>query len=89
MGVYPPGSIVMLNNKDIARVAEPETLMQPRIYILIDQFQIKYSYSERSNTLIRLAVQKELSIKEVFEPEDITLPPKKTEENAEKKAVNV
>jgi HD-GYP domain-containing protein (c-di-GMP phosphodiesterase class II) len=73
IGVYPPSSIVLLNNGELARVVESETLMQPQIRILVDQ-RGKHVYSDRNNTLVKLSIQKELSIKKVFEPEEISLP---------------
>jgi HD-GYP domain-containing protein (c-di-GMP phosphodiesterase class II) len=72
IGMYPPGSIVLLNNGEIARVVEPDALMQPRVHIIVDQGGKHTIYNRRNSELVRLSAQKELSITKAFEPEEIS-----------------
>jgi HD-GYP domain-containing protein (c-di-GMP phosphodiesterase class II) len=62
MGIYPIGSIVLMNNGALARVAEVQVTapLRPKIRILIDEFGKVYKQDE--GDLIDLLVEKSLFI---------------------------
>jgi HD-GYP domain-containing protein (c-di-GMP phosphodiesterase class II) len=73
MGIYPIGSIVLLNNGSIARVAEVhgEAPLRPRIRILIDDFG--KSYSQDEGEAVDLLTEKSLFIARALDPKEFTV----------------
>jgi HD-GYP domain-containing protein (c-di-GMP phosphodiesterase class II) len=72
MGIYPIGSIVLLNNGSVARVVEVhgEAPLRPRIRILIDEFGKAYEQDEGET--IDLLSEKGLFIARAIDPKDFS-----------------
>jgi hypothetical protein len=70
MGIYPIGSIVLLNNGALARVAEVhgEAPLRPKIRILIDEFGKVFKQDE--GDLIDLLTEKSLFIAKAVDPKE-------------------
>lgn len=70
MGIYPIGSIVLLNNGSVARVVEVrgEAPLRPRIRILIDDFGKAYSQDEGET--VDLLTEKSLFIARAIDPKE-------------------
>jgi HD-GYP domain-containing protein (c-di-GMP phosphodiesterase class II) len=71
MGIYPIGSIVLLNNGAMARVQEVSATapLRPRIRILIDEFG--KIFKQDDGDLIDLLVEKSLFIAKAVDPGEI------------------
>jgi HD-GYP domain-containing protein (c-di-GMP phosphodiesterase class II) len=71
MGIYPIGSVIMLNNGAIARVTEVQgdAPLRPKIRILIDEFGKVYQNDE--GDLIDLLTEKSLFIARALDPKEI------------------
>lgn len=71
MGIYPIGSIVLLNNGAIARVVDVhrDTPLRPKLRILIDENSRQYS--DDDGDLIDLLSEKTLFIARAIDPEDL------------------
>ena len=71
MGIYPIGSIVLLNNGAMARVADVQTTapLRPKIRILIDEFGKVFKQEE--GELIDLLLEKSLFIARAVDPKEI------------------
>jgi HD-GYP domain-containing protein (c-di-GMP phosphodiesterase class II) len=71
MGIYPIGSIILLNNGAIARVIEvhKDTPLRPSIRILIDEFGKVYEKDE--GDLIDLLTEKSLFIARALDPKEL------------------
>ncbi|QQO09703.1 HD-GYP domain-containing protein [Breznakiella homolactica] len=71
MGIYPIGSIILLNNGAIARVVEVrgDAPLRPNIRILIDEFGKVYKQDE--GDLIELLTEKSLFIARALDPKEI------------------
>ncbi|MDR0589738.1 MAG: HD-GYP domain-containing protein [Spirochaetaceae bacterium] len=72
MGIYPIGSIVLLNNGAVARVTEVrnETPLRPKICLLIDESGKVYSQKEEK--IIDLLNEKKLFISRALDPKELT-----------------
>ena len=70
MGIYPIGSIILLNNGCLARVVEVEGTapLRPKIRILIDEFGKVFKQDE--GDLIDLLVEKSLFIAKAVDPKE-------------------
>ena len=70
MGIYPIGSIILLNNKATARVIEVQATapLRPKIKILIDEFGKKYKQDDGDE--IDLLVEKSLFIAKAIDPKE-------------------
>ena len=68
MGIYPIGSIILLNNGALARVVEVESTapLRPKIKILIDEFGKVFKQDE--GDVIDLLVEKSLFIAKAVDP---------------------
>ncbi|MFA6507409.1 MAG: HD-GYP domain-containing protein [Treponemataceae bacterium] len=73
MGIYPIGSIVLLNNGSVARVVEVhgEAPLRPRIRILIDDFGKAYSQDEGET--VDLLTEKSLFIARAIDPKEFAV----------------
>lgn len=71
LGIYPIGSIILLNNGALARVVEvqPSAPLRPQIRILIDEFGKVYKQDE--GDLIDLLVEKNLFIAKAVDPKEV------------------
>ncbi|MDR2072057.1 MAG: HD-GYP domain-containing protein [Spirochaetaceae bacterium] len=71
MGIYPIGSIILLNNGSIARVTEVhgDAPLRPKIRILIDEFGKMFKQDE--GELIDLLTEKSLFIARALDPREI------------------
>jgi HD-GYP domain-containing protein (c-di-GMP phosphodiesterase class II) len=71
MGIYPIGSIVLLNNKAIARVVKvmPTAALRPRVKILVDESGKVFKQDE--GTEIDLFGEKSLFIAKAMDPKEI------------------
>ncbi|MDR2313570.1 MAG: HD-GYP domain-containing protein [Spirochaetaceae bacterium] len=71
MGIYPIGSIILLNNGAIARVTEVhgDAPLRPKIRILIDEFGKMFKQDE--GELIDLLTEKSLFIARALDPREI------------------
>ena len=71
MGIYPIGSIILLNNGALARVIEVhgEAPLRPRIRILIDEFGKAFKQDE--GDLIDLLTEKSLFIAKALDPKEL------------------
>jgi HD-GYP domain-containing protein (c-di-GMP phosphodiesterase class II) len=71
MGIYPIGSIILLNNGAIARVTEVQgdAPLRPKIRILIDEFGKMYKQDE--GDLIDLLTEKSLFIARALDPKEL------------------
>lgn len=71
MGIYPIGSIILLNNGAIARVIEvhKDTPLRPSIRILIDEFGKVFEKDE--GDLIDLLTEKSLFIARALDPKEL------------------
>ncbi len=72
MGIYPIGSIILLNNGAIARVVEvhKDAPLRPSIRVLIDEFGKVYKKDE--GDLIDLLTEKSLFIARALDPKEIS-----------------
>ncbi|MCL1814468.1 MAG: HD-GYP domain-containing protein [Treponema sp.] len=72
MGIYPIGSIILLNNGVIARVTEVQgdAPLRPKIRILIDEFGKMYRQDE--GELIDLLTEKSFFIARALDPKEIS-----------------
>ena len=72
MGIYPIGSIILLNNGVIARVTEVQgdAPLRPKIHILIDEFGKMFKQGE--GEMIDLLTEKSLFIARALDPKEIT-----------------
>jgi HD-GYP domain-containing protein (c-di-GMP phosphodiesterase class II) len=70
MGIYPIGSIILLNNGSIARVVEVQgdAPLRPKISILIDEFGKVYEQDQ--GEIIDLLAEKSLFIARAIDPKD-------------------
>jgi HD-GYP domain-containing protein (c-di-GMP phosphodiesterase class II) len=70
MGIYPIGSIILLNNGSVARVTEVQgdAPLRPKIRILIDEFGKVYQQNEGDT--IDLLTEKSLFIARAIDPKD-------------------
>jgi hypothetical protein len=70
MGIYPIGSIVLLNNSVIARVADvhPDAPLRPKLRSLIDEYGKQYAKDE--GELIDLLSEKTLFIAKAIDPKE-------------------
>ena len=70
MGIYPIGSIILLNNGALARVVEVEATapLRPQIRVLIDEFGKIYKQDE--GDVIDLLVEKSLFIARAIDPKE-------------------
>jgi HD-GYP domain-containing protein (c-di-GMP phosphodiesterase class II) len=71
MGIYPIGSVIMLNNGSIARVTEVQgdAPLRPKIRILIDEFGKIFKNDE--GDLSDLLTEKSLCIAQALDPKEI------------------
>jgi HD-GYP domain-containing protein (c-di-GMP phosphodiesterase class II) len=71
MGIYPIGSIVLLNNKAMARVIEVhgEAPLRPKIHLLINEYGRVFKPNEGDD--IDLLTEKSLFISKAVDPKDI------------------
>ncbi|MDR2552066.1 MAG: HD-GYP domain-containing protein [Treponema sp.] len=72
MGIYPIGSIILLNNGSIARVMEvqKEAPLRPRIRVLIDECGKMYRPDE--GEIIDLLTEKSIFISQALDPKEIS-----------------
>ena len=72
MGIYPIGSIVLLNNGAIARVAKimPVAALRPRIKILVDESGNVFKQDEGAE--IDLLAEKSLFISQAMDPKEVS-----------------
>ena len=72
MGIYPIGSIILLNNGALARVTEvqPNAPLRPKIKILIDEFGKTFKQDDGDE--IDLLVEKGLFIAKAVDPKELT-----------------
>ena len=72
MGIYPIGSIVLLNNGAIARVVKvmPAAALRPRIKILVDKSGRIYQHEEGAE--IELLTEKSLFITKAMDPNEVS-----------------
>jgi HD-GYP domain-containing protein (c-di-GMP phosphodiesterase class II) len=72
MGIYPIGSVIMLNNGAVARVTEVQgdAPLRPKIRLLIDEFGKVYKNDE--GELIDLLTEKSLFIAQALDPKEIS-----------------
>ena len=72
MGIYPIGSIILLNNGVIARVTEVQgdAPLRPKIRILVDEFG--KMYRQDKGELIDLLTEKSLFIARALDPKEIS-----------------
>jgi HD-GYP domain-containing protein (c-di-GMP phosphodiesterase class II) len=70
MGIYPIGSIVLLNNAAIARVIDvhPEAPLRPKLRVLIDEYGKQYGGGE--GDIIDLLNEKSLFIARAIDPKE-------------------
>jgi HD-GYP domain-containing protein (c-di-GMP phosphodiesterase class II) len=70
MGIYPIGSLVLLNNAAIARVLDvhPDSPLRPRLRILIDEYGRQYADEE--GDIVDLAEERSLFIARAIDPKD-------------------
>ena len=70
MGIYPIGSIILLNNGATARVVEVQATapLRPKIKILIDEFGKKYKQDDGDE--IDLLIEKSLFIAKAIDPKE-------------------
>jgi HD-GYP domain-containing protein (c-di-GMP phosphodiesterase class II) len=72
MGIYPIGSIILLNNGAIARVTEVQgdAPLRPKIRILIDEFGKMYKQDE--GDILDLLTEKSLFIARALDPKELS-----------------
>jgi hypothetical protein len=70
MGIYPIGSIVLLNNGALARVVEVhgDAPLRPQIRVLIDEFG--KTYKQDDGELVNLLMEKSLFIARAIDPRE-------------------
>jgi len=71
MGIYPIGSIVVLNNASIAKVVatHPDTPLRPRLRVLVDEFG--NHYKEPEGEVLDLLTEKTLFIARAIDPREL------------------
>lgn len=71
MGIYPIGSIVVLNNAAIAKVVatHPDTPLRPRLRVLVDEFG--NHYKEPEGDILDLLTEKTLFIARAIDPREL------------------
>jgi len=71
MGIYPIGSIILLNNGALARVMEvqPTAPLRPKIKILIDEFG--KTFTQDNGEEIDLLIEKSLFIAKAVDPKEL------------------
>jgi HD-GYP domain-containing protein (c-di-GMP phosphodiesterase class II) len=72
MGIYPIGSIILLNNGSLARVIEVQgdAPLRPKIRVLVDEFGKVYKHDE--GDMIDLLTEKSLFIAKALDPKELT-----------------
>ncbi|MCX7024552.1 MAG: HD-GYP domain-containing protein [Spirochaetes bacterium] len=70
MGIYPIGSLVLLNNAAIARVLEThaESPLRPKLRIIVDEFG--KNYKDEDGDMVDLAAEKTLFIARAIDPKE-------------------
>ena len=71
MGIYPIGSMVLLNNAAIARVVEthPDAPLRPKLRILVDEFG--KSFQDDKGDQVDLLSEKALFIARALDPKEV------------------
>jgi len=71
MGIYPIGSLVLLNNAAIARVVEthPDAPLRPKLRILVDEFG--KSFSDDRGDQVDLLSEKALFVARALDPKEV------------------
>ena len=71
MGIYPIGSLVLLNNAAIAKVFEthPDAPLRPKLRILVDEFG--KSYEDDRGDVVDLLSEKSLFIARALDPKEV------------------
>lgn len=71
MGIYPIGSMILLNNAAIARVVEthPEAPLRPKLRVIVDEFGKRYEHDE--GDLVDLIAEKTLFIARALDPKEL------------------
>jgi HD-GYP domain-containing protein (c-di-GMP phosphodiesterase class II) len=74
MGIYPIGSIVVLNNAAVARVIDThaDAPLRPRLRIIVDEFS--KHYKDDSGDTIDLLAEKSLFIARAVDPRELAAP---------------
>ena len=74
IGIYPVGSIVLMNNSVIARVVETnrEAPLRPKIRVLIDEFAKPYTQNE--GELVNLMENRNIFIARAIDPAEYQKP---------------
>ncbi|OHD24707.1 MAG: phosphohydrolase [Spirochaetes bacterium GWB1_59_5] len=74
MGIYPIGSIVVLNNAAVARVIDThaDAPLRPRLRIIVDEFS--KHYKDDSGDMIDLLAEKSLFIARAVDPRELATP---------------
>jgi HD-GYP domain len=72
LGIYPIGSIVLLNNAAIARVIEthPDAPLRPKLRIIVDEFGKKYDDDE--GDAVDLVTEKTVFIARALDPKELS-----------------
>ncbi len=72
MGIYPLGSLVLLNNAAIAKVVEihPDAPLRPKLRVLVDEFG--KSYEEDRGDIVDLLAEKSLFVARALDPKEVT-----------------
>jgi HD-GYP domain-containing protein (c-di-GMP phosphodiesterase class II) len=70
MGIYPIGSLVLLNNSAIARVVDvhPDAPLRPKLRVLLDEYGRQYA--DEDGDLIDLPSERSLFIARAIDPKD-------------------
>ncbi|HSV56834.1 MAG TPA: HD-GYP domain-containing protein [Magnetospirillaceae bacterium] len=71
MGIYPIGSLVLLNNAAIARVIEthPDAPLRPKLRVLVDEFG--KSHTDDKGDLVDLLAEKSMFIARALDPREV------------------
>ncbi len=71
MGIYPIGSLVLLNNAAIARVLEthPDAPLRPKIKIIVDEFG--KHYKDDNGDILDLLTEKSMFIARAIDPKEL------------------
>jgi hypothetical protein len=70
MGIYPIGSLVLLNSSAIARVVDvhPDAPLRPKLRVIIDEYGRQYANDD--GDLVDLPTEKTLFIAKAIDPKD-------------------